>query len=131
MDTPVSHALLFIRELAALAERLAMRNIVVRCLYCDWSAFGSWTIEASSGLDEAKRSTALNRHDWGEAGPEVYRVVWDGRDRQLSMASTPTTVSVMPNQWRHRDPLAFESTETALAYAEEWLCDNVGKGNAA
>lgn len=62
MDDPGAHALDFARSFAALAEQLAKRNIVVRGLHCDWSAFGSWTVEASSGDAESKRSSAIRRH---------------------------------------------------------------------
>lgn len=95
MDKPVAHALDFVRNFAALAERLAQRNIAVRCLHYDWSAFGSWTVDASRGDAEAKRSSAVQRHAFSEAGPEVCRVEWDGKDRQLSMRSTPTQATVM------------------------------------
>jgi hypothetical protein len=111
MDDPVAHALEFVRNFAELAERLAKRNIVVRRLRCDWSGFGSWTVEASSGDAESKRSSAIHRHAFNEAGPEVCRVIWDGEDRQLSMGSTPTQVSVMINQWRNLEPQSCNSSE--------------------
>jgi len=38
MDNPVERALAYLRSLAALAERLAKDNIVVRRLHCDWSS---------------------------------------------------------------------------------------------
>ena len=126
MDDPVVHALDFVRNFGALAERLAKRNVVVRRLHCDWSGFGSWTVDASRGDAEAKRSSAIHRHAFNEAGPEVCRVEWDGKDRQLYMGSTPTEASVMLNQWRHLEPQSCNSYEAALALAEEWLCDRLG-----
>jgi hypothetical protein len=126
MDSPVEHALDFVRKFAALAERLAKRAIVVRSLHCDWSAFGSWTIEASGGDAETKRSAAIQRHAYAEAGPEVFRVIWDGKERELSIASTPTEVTVMLNQWRHLEARSCDSTDAALESAEEWLCDRLG-----
>jgi hypothetical protein len=126
VDKPVAHALDFVRNLAALAERLAQRNIAVRRLHCDWSAFGSWTVDASRGDAEAKRSSAVQRHAFSEAGPEVCRVEWDGKDRQLSMRSTPTQAAVMTNQWRHLESQSCDSYEAALALAEKWICDRLG-----
>jgi hypothetical protein len=126
MDKPVAHALDFVRNLTALAERLAQRNIAVRRLHCDWSAFGSWTVDSSRGDAEAKRSSAVQSHAFSEAGPEVCRVEWDGKDRQLSMRSTPTQATVMMNQWRHLEAQSCDSNEAALALAEKWICDRLG-----
>jgi hypothetical protein len=126
MDDPVERALDFVRSFAALAERLAKRNIVVCGLRCDWGAFGSWTVEASSGDAEAKRASAIHRHAFDEAGPEVFRASWDGKDRLLSMGSTPTKPGVMLNQWRYLEPQSCNSHEAALALAEKWLCDRLG-----
>jgi hypothetical protein len=130
MNNPVEHALGFVRGFAVLAERLAGRDIVVRNLHCNWSAFGSWTVEASSGDGERKRSSAIRRHELNEPGPEVLRVTWDGRERQLSMDATPTGVSTMSNRWRHLDTHSCDSAEAALALAEEWLCSRLGSGQS-
>ena len=121
MDTPLTRALDFVRTFAALAERLGSHNIVVRRLVCDYSGFGSWELEASNGDAEAERSAAIRRHAFNEAGPVVCRATWDGRDRLLSMASTPTGVSVMPNRWRSLESQSCESFEAGLALAEEWF----------
>jgi hypothetical protein len=125
MDSPVEKALAYVRSLAALAERLAKQDIVVRRLHCDWAAFGSWTVEASSGDDEAKRSSAIQRRAFSESGAEVFRVSWDGKDRQLDMASTPTTVISMLNQWRGIEARSCDSYEAAIILAYEWLTDRV------
>jgi hypothetical protein len=126
MDSPVESALAYIRSLAALAERLAKHDIVVRRLHCDWSSFGSWTIEASSGDGEAKRSSAIQRRAFSEPGPEVFRLIWDGKDHQVAMASTPTTVVSMLNQWRGLEARSSDSHQGALVLAYEWLTDRLG-----
>jgi hypothetical protein len=77
MDDPVTHALGFVRNFAAFAERLATRNIAVRSQHCDWSAFGSWTLDASRGDAEAKRSAAIRLHAFNETAPDVC--LWDRR----------------------------------------------------
>jgi hypothetical protein len=117
MDDPVAHALDLVRNFGALAQPLAKRNIVVRHLDCDWSGFGSWTVEASRGDAEAKRSSAIRRHAFSEAGPEVCRVMWDGKDRLLSVGSTPTMVSVMLNQWS----TLSRNLATHLKLRSRWL----------
>ena len=127
MNDSVEDALSFIRDLAALAERLGGRDIVVRSLHCEWSAFGSWTLEASSGEAERKRTVAIHRHAFNEPGPEVFRVTWDGRERHLSMGATPTKVSTMSNQWRHLEARPCDSVAAAIALAEDWLCGRVLK----
>jgi len=126
MDNPVERALAYVRSLAALAERLAKHDIVVRRLHCDWSSFGSWTVEASSGDGEAKRSSAIQRRAFSEPGAEVFRVIWDGKDYQLAMASTPTTVISMLNQWRELEVRSCDSHEGARVLAHEWLSDRLG-----
>jgi hypothetical protein len=130
MDNPVERALAYVRSLAALAERLARHDIVVRRLHCDWSSFGSWTIEASSGGGEAKRSLAIQRRAFSEPGAEVFRVIWDGKDHHVAMASTPTTVISMLNQWRGLEARSCDSHEGALVLAYEWLTDRLGSSPA-
>jgi hypothetical protein len=125
MDDSVESSLKFVRSLAALAERLGKRDIVMNRLHCDWSVFGSWFVEVTSGDGEAKRSSAIQRHAYDEPGPEVFRVTWDARDRRLSFESTPTEVISMLNQWRELESQLCDSHEIALARAEEWLSDRL------
>jgi hypothetical protein len=126
MDSPVEGALAYVRSLAALAEQLAKHDIVVRRLHCDWSSFGSWIVEAASGDGEAKRSLAIQRRAYSEPGAEVFRVTWDGKDHQVAMASTPTTVISMLNQWRVLEERACDSHDGALVLAHKWLSDRLG-----
>src|SRR5262249_42872339 len=126
MYNPVDSALDFVRRLAALAERLAKRDIVVRRLDCDWSAFGCWIIEASSGDAETRRAAAIHRHAFNDPGPEVFRVEWEGRDGELYMTSTETEATVMLNQWRQLESRSCDSSEAAIALAEKWLSERLG-----
>ena len=126
MDSPVEHALNFVRSLAALGEQLAKRDIVVRRLDCNWSAFGSWTIEASSGDSEAKRSLAIRIQAFTAPGPDVLRVTWDGKEHQVKLASTPTTVISMLNRWRVLEGQRCDSHKAAVALAYNWLADRLG-----
>jgi hypothetical protein len=121
MDGPAEKAVAYVRSLAALAERLSKQDIVVRRLHRDWAAFGSWTVEASSGDGEANRSSAIQSRAFSGPGAEVFRVIWDGKDRQLDMASTPTTVISMLNQWRGIESRFCDSHEAAIILAYEWF----------
>lgn len=125
MDSPAEKALAYVRSLTAFAERLARQDIVVRRLHCDWAAFGSWTVEASNGNDEARSSSAIKRRAFSEPGAVVFRVIWDGKDRHLDMASTPTTVISMLNQWRGIEAQSCDSHEGALVLAYEWLTERL------
>ena len=49
----------FNRQLAALADRLAANDIVVRSLRADWGHFGSWLLEVTNGDDERRRVVTL------------------------------------------------------------------------
>ena len=121
MDTPASSALKYFHGFSALVERLAKGGVVLRRLSCDWSVFGSWTIEVSNNDDEAKRSAAIQRKEYDGPGPEVFRISWDGKDRELQMESTPTGVISMLNRWRSLDHRHCDSGEVALEVAEEWF----------
>lgn len=81
----------FLRELYRVAERLALRDVVVRSFTADWSGFGSWSIEASKGESEDRRGAAIEAGDYGAVGPDVVRVSWDGKDRILGAGLLHTT----------------------------------------
>src|SRR5687767_6754795 len=59
----------FNRELLALAERLAAKNLVVSELHCNYAAFGCWKLCVERGADTDK--------DW-QARREVIEIFWDG-----------------------------------------------------
>jgi hypothetical protein len=52
------------------------------------------------------------------ANPTVH-----GKDHQVAMASTPTTVISMLNQWRVLEERACDSHDGALVLAHKWLSD--------
>jgi hypothetical protein len=49
---------------------------------------------------------------------DVFRVIWDGKDRQLNMASTPTTVISMLNRW---PGYPFPATLSAISARRYYL----------
>ena len=126
MTEATENALTFVKTLAALAERLAHRDIVVRRLDCDWSGSGSWALELSGGVAENERLNAIRRQALDQPGPEVFSVTWDGRERYLELRSTPTGLLSRLNTWKQLDARAAESHEAAVTLAEEWLAARLG-----
>jgi hypothetical protein len=126
--TPASaDAANFLGDLCRVADRLASRNVVVRSLQAEWSAFGSWLIEASEGDAEDRRGTALQAGDYDAPGPEVVRITWDGRDRVLDACLLHTTAI---SSGGRPDPLmsqACDSRSEALRIAESLLLDRLAK----
>jgi hypothetical protein len=115
------HAIDFLRALTGLAERLAARDVVVGELRSHWSAFGSWELHATSGVQEERRADALRRGAYREPGPDVLRVTWDGRDRTLRVQLSPTTATAMLNKWESKVEQRLESFEQAIRFAEEYV----------
>ncbi len=111
----------FVRQLAALAGRLASRGLVVAELHCDWSGFGSWRLDVQEGQAADRYSEALRNEKCDTWGPEVVSFAWDGRDRVLTIESSPTPPLCAPNQWTREADKAFDSREAALAFVEEYL----------
>lgn len=115
----------FLRDLYRVAERLALRDVVVRSFRAEWSAFGSWWIEASKGESEDRRGAAIDAGDYGAVGPDVVRVSWDGKERILDVGLLHTTaISVRGGV----DPLmsqACDSRSDALRIAESLLLDRL------
>lgn len=126
MNTPVELAIAYVCRFADLAERLAKQNIVVRKLDCDWQSFGSFTVDASDGDEEAKRALAVQRGAFAEPRPDVYRLSWDGKERHLSAGSMRTTASTMIGPRRALDSRPCDSYEDAISVAYEWLTDRLG-----
>ena len=129
MEDSGTMSLGFVHSLVALADRLAERHIVLNRLHCDWSVFGNWSIEVTSADAQARLSSAIERRAFDEPGPEVFRVTWDARDGWLSLASTPTGIVSMLNQWRELESRSCDSSEVALSLAYEWLSGRVGSSN--
>jgi hypothetical protein len=127
MSPASAEAANFLQELNQVANRLASRNVVVRSLRAEWSAFGSWAIEASEGDAEDRRGASLEAGDFGASGPEVVRVSWDGRDRVLDAGLLHTT-AISSGGWP--EPLlteACDSRSEALRIAEGLLLDRLAK----
>ena len=63
---------------------------------------------------------AKKRDTWG---PEVVRIVWDGRDKQLVIATSPTPPLSAPNQWHTVKEEAFDDRKAALTFSEQYLAE--------
>ena len=71
MRQPAEDARAYLQRLFALAERMAAQDLVVSSVHADWASFGSWFMQA-------------------EKGHGALRVMWDGRERLLTVESAPT-----------------------------------------
>src|ERR1051326_6055398 len=95
-------AINFIRQLAALAERLAKKNIVVAQLSTDWSGFGSWQLSAQIGKDADDYGKAILKGKFGTLGPKVVSFSWDGRDQNLNVKTASTPPLSGPIGWEQK-----------------------------
>ena len=90
----------FNQRLFDVAKRLANKNLVVSEIHCDWGGFGSWWIQVQRGKSADQYSEALLNHDYDSWGPEVLRLLWDGRDGLLAVSSSPTPPISGPSRWK-------------------------------
>ena len=111
----------FNQKLSVLAARLAERDIVVASLHCDWRSFGSWTLEAQRGAAADAYGKALRAQQFDVSGPDVIRADWDGRERLLTIDQAPTPPLSSPGPWTRRLDQAFDNTDDALRFVEEYL----------
>jgi hypothetical protein len=130
MDHSSQDAAAFIRKLTELAYRLASRDIVVSSLHADWSSFGCWQLEAQRGAETDSYGKAiLSSLDPKHAlGPEVIRVLWDGRDGVLSVeAASPTRFLCGPVEWKPECNKEFGLTDGGLfQFVEDYLIKRLG-----
>ena len=114
----------FVRELAELAARLAAKDIVVARLHADWSSFASWELQVERGADAERYGEGLLGPNPLEApGPEVVRVLWDGRDHLLTIEASPTQFCSAPNEWRQEFARGFDEAGSGLlSFVEDYLC---------
>ena len=119
----------FNQKLVRLASRLATLDMAVVRLHADWSSFSSWELHVQRG-DEAQRYVdGLRGPDPIHAvGPEVIRFFWDGRDRLLTVESSPTRPLSVPNEWTLQCGKSFELPgDDALQFVEEYLVKRFAK----
>jgi hypothetical protein len=104
METSSQYAARFLRELSRLADHLAARDIVVGSLRAEYSAFGSWQLEA-------------------EKHHEAVRVTWDGRDGCLTIEGSPMRDNSAPNKWKQELEKNFgrASDVEPVPFVEEYL----------
>ncbi len=104
MECSSQHAAKFIRELSALVDRLAARDIVVGSLQAEYSCFGNWQL------------TVTKHH-------ESVRFIWDGRDGFLSVEGSPIRDSGTLVEWKEEAVKGFDrvSGDDLLRFVEEYL----------
>jgi hypothetical protein len=127
MERSSQEAADFIRHLTELAYRLTAKGIVVSTLHADWSHFGCWTLEAQRGTEaeryEESIMTSLRSPNPVEAdGPEVVRVLWDGREGILTIEASPTRFLSGPHEWKRECEKGFDKAgDDILRFAEDYL----------
>jgi hypothetical protein len=123
MERPSQNAADFVRKLAELTYRLAAKDIVVTSLRAEWSAFGSWELQAEKGVDAMRYAEGLRSSDPTRAvGPEAVRFFWDGRDGCLSVDASPTRFCSAPNEWKNECNKGFDDGgDTLLSFVEDYL----------
>jgi len=102
--------------------------VVVRSLHSDWSHFGSWVIEGSEGEGEDRRDEAITTILQGgqdSPGPDVIRVVWDGKEQQLAVSRHRTTAISINYAAVSERVRKFQSSAEALTYAESLLLNHL------
>lgn len=92
----------FVRELVALVERLAARDICVRKLACEPYWFWELVLQPGAEADQGEKVT----------GSRLTRVFWDGKEYDLSIESTP----FVPGAALDND--AFVRRQPALSQAQ-------------
>jgi hypothetical protein len=119
----------FIRDLGALAARLADKQIVVTSLEAHWHSFGSWSFRAQT--EKATKELFSGRRytkPYSEMGQEVLQVSWDGCESVLDIASSMTTTSGGGGQWKRehserRDP----NKESLFHLVEDYLTKRLSR----
>ena len=121
MNRSAERARTFVQQVAAAAERLAARDIVIASLECHWGSFGSWLLQAQRGAAADAYAAALNAKQWKTPGPDVLRASWDGKERLLTIESAPTPPLSAPRPWRRELDESFENSDAALRFVEEYF----------
>jgi hypothetical protein len=128
MTRSVESAAEFVRQLAALAERLAALDLVVAQLHCEWSSFGSWRLDVQKGDAADRYAEALRNEQWDTRGPDVVSFAWDGRERLLTVETSPTPPLSAPNRWQRQMHQVFDSRQHAFTFVQEYLARWVKDG---
>src|SRR5882724_4489369 len=121
MQRASEEAAKFNRTLAQLGERLAARDIVVSTLHADWSDFASWELQVQRGSDADRYQEAARIDPGHTIPPDVVRCFWDSRDHYLMIQTSPTRPLSAPNEWREEHAKAFDTSEEAVRYLENYL----------
>jgi len=128
MERSSQSAANFVHRLAELTNRLAAKDIVVSSLHADWSAFGSWELQAQRGAEAERYAQALIGPNPTQAfGPEVVRFCWDGRDGILIVDASPTRFCSAPNEWKEECSKGFDKAgDGLLRFVEDYLTKRFG-----
>jgi hypothetical protein len=107
---------------------LAAKDIVTDKMLAYWGHFGSWELQAVRGADAVRYAAGLRSSEPTQAvGPEVVRVLWDGRENYVSIEASPTRPLCAPNEWQTELTRGFdEESDELLSFIEEYLVQRLG-----
>ena len=113
----------FVNRLAALAGRLAGRNMVINKLECYWGSFGSWRLEVQEGTaaDQYGNTLLKAKNKFEVIEPEVVRFAWDGRETTLTVDVAPPRKFTHPPEWKKDVERKFAGHEPAIEFLEDFL----------
>lgn len=101
----------FVREVVALADRLAARDICVRKLACEPYWFWELVLQKGAEADQGEKA----------ARSRLTRVFWDGMEHDLSVEWAPFVPGPDPDDWNHELRTPLGRTGDAIGAAEDVL----------
>lgn len=101
----------FVRELVALADRLAARDLCIRKLSCMPYWFWELVLLPGAAADQGEKA----------AGSRVTRVFWGAMGSDLSVGWAPFVPGPAPDDWNHELRTAIGRTGDAIGAAEDIL----------
>ena len=110
----------FNRQLFHFTEKLAVHDLVASNIECKWGLFGSWIVEFEDGQSSDRYGQAVRNGQYDVWGPKVLRILWDGRERELTISESPTPPLSGPNQWTVLLNESVADSASALNLAEEF-----------
>jgi hypothetical protein len=122
LEPSPERAIRWVRDLAALAERLAARGVFVSRLDVDYSS-ALWQVEVHNGAAEDSRTTALSSSSYQV---ERFRLFWSSHDQELILSTASVGVLSSVDNWARQLVEVCESFDESLARTEQLISERVG-----
>lgn len=120
------HAAKSVRELGALVDRLAARDVDVSDLVCEPGRHWQLVVERGADVDRYRESS----WETGKTREErwVTRVSWHAGDEDLRVAKSIRLPGIVPNQWQEEPGSLIGPDGDAIGAAEAFITERFGKG---